>query len=151
MKDQFFADYLERLQGLQGRLHKDVRDLPLDAMDWSPGPAMNSAAVLLAHITGVLREGVDLALDVPLSRVRAQEFQTHGVSSAEMLRRLDAVIDYAGDALPRLGLEELAQARMDEDGPVTCGWALLHALEHAYLHLGHLQVTCQLWRRGEEM
>ncbi len=23
----------------------------------------------------------------------------------------------------------------------------LHALEHAYLHLGHLQITCQLWRQ----
>jgi hypothetical protein len=154
MKDQFFADYLERLEGLQHRLHQAVRELPAEAMDWSPGPelnpVMNSVAVLLAHITGVLHEGIDLALDNPPSRVRAQEFQTHGVLSAEMLRRLDTVIDYARDALPRLGLEDLAKARQDEDGTITCGWALLHALEHAYLHLGHLQVTCQLWRQGEK-
>ena len=154
MKDQFFADYLERLEGLQHRLHQAVRDLPAEALDWSPGPAMNpvinSVAVLLAHITGVLHEGIDLALDNPPSRVRAQEFQTRGVPGAEMLRRLDAVIDYARDALPRLGLEDLAKARQDEDGPITCGWALLHALEHAYLHLGHLQITCQMWRQGEK-
>lgn len=150
MKDQFFVDYLERLEGLQHRLHQAVQDLPAPAMDWSPGPAMNSVAVLLAHSTGVLHEGIDLALDNPPSRVRTQEFQTHGVLSAEMLRRLDTVIDYARDALPRLGLADLAQARQDEDGMVTCGWALLHALEHAYLHLGHLQVTCQLWRQGEK-
>ena len=56
MKDQFFADYLERLQDLQRRLHQEVRDLPAEAMDWSPGPKMNSVAVLLAHITGVLHE-----------------------------------------------------------------------------------------------
>lgn len=153
MKDQFFADYLERLVDLQNRLHRDVRDLPAAAMDWSPGPqmnpAMNSVAVLLAHITGVLHEGIDLALDEPPSRVRAQEFQTHGVLSAEMLQRLDATIDYARYALPRLVLADLGQARTDEDGPVTCGWALLHALEHAYLHLGHLQLTCQLWRQQE--
>ena len=147
MKDQFFADYLERLENLQHRLHKEVRDLPAEVMDWSPGPAMNSVAVLLAHITGVLHEGIDLALDNPPSRVRAQEFQTHGLLSAEMLRRLDVVIDHARNALPRLGLEDLAQARQDEDGMVTCGWALLHALEHAYLHLGHLQLTCQMWRQ----
>lgn len=150
MKDQFFADYLERLEGLQHRLHQAVRDLPAEALDWSPGPEMNSMAVLLAHITGVLHEGIDLALDNPPSRVRAQEFQTHGVSSTEMLRRLDAVIDYARAALPRLGLADLAQARQDEDGTITCGWALLHALEHAYLHLGHIQVTCQMWRQGEQ-
>ena len=149
MKDQFFVDHLGLLEGLQRRLHKDVRDLPAEAMDWLPGPAMNSVAVLLAHIAGVLHEGIDIALDDPPSRVRAQEFQTRGVLSAAMLRRLDAVIDDARGALPRLGLADLEQARQDEDGPVTCGWALLHALEHAYLHLGHVQLTCQMWRQRE--
>ena len=105
--------------------------------------------MLLAHITGVLREGIDIALGDPPGRVRAQEFQTHGVLSAEMLRRLDAVIDYARGALPRLGLEDLDKERDDDDGPISCGMALLHALEHAYLHLGHLQVTCQMWRQRE--
>jgi uncharacterized damage-inducible protein DinB len=139
MKDQFFADYLQRLEDLQHRLHKDVRDLPAEAMDWSPGPQMNSVAVLLAHIASVLHEGIGIALDDPPGRVREQEFQTRGVLSAEMLRRLDAVIDYARGALPRLSLEDLSKERKDEDGTVSCGWALLHALEHAYLHLGHLQ------------
>ena len=150
MQDQFFADYLELLEGLQRRLHQDVQDLPAEAMDWSPGPKMNSVAVLLAHITGVLHEGIDLALDDPPSRVREQEFQTCGVLSAEMLRRLDAVIDYARGALPRLGLEDLDKERNDDDGPISCGMALLHALEHAYLHLGHVQITCQLWRQREQ-
>src|SRR6266498_985938 len=116
MKDQFFVDYLGLLEGLQRRLHKDVRDLPAEAMDWSPGPEMSSVAVLLAHITGILHEGIDLALDNPPTRVRAQEFQTHGVLSAEMLHRLDAVIDHARDALPRLGLDDLSKERQDEDG-----------------------------------
>jgi uncharacterized damage-inducible protein DinB len=138
------------LEGLQRRLHKDVQDLPAEAMDWLPGPQMNSVAVLLAHITGVLHEGMDIALDDPPGRVRAQEFQTHGVPSAEMLRSLDAVIDYARDALPRLSLEDLDKERDDDDGPISCGMALLHALEHAYLHLGHLQLTCQMWRQREK-
>ena len=149
MKDQFFMDYLQRLEDLQHRLHQSMRDLPAEVMDWAPGPEMNSVAVLLAHIAGLLHEGMDIALGDPPDRVREQEFQTRGVLSAEMLRRLDAVIDYARGALPRLGLEDLDKQRQDEDGMVTCGWALLHALEHAYLHLGHLQVTCQMWRQRE--
>src|SRR6476619_7403365 len=143
MKHQLFTDYLRLLEGLQRRLYKDVQDLPAEAMDWSPGPEMNSVAVLLAHITGVLHEGIDIALDDPPGRVRAQEFQTRGVLSAEMLHRLDAVIDYARGTLPRLGLEGLDKERQDDDGMISCGMALLHALEHAYLHLGHLQLTCQ--------
>lgn len=98
----------------------------------------------------MLREGIDLGLGVTPSRVREEEFQTRGVPSAEMLRRLDAVTDYARDALPRLGLEDLDKERQDEDGTVTCGWVLLHALEHAYLHLGHVQLTCQIWRQSEK-
>ena len=124
MQAQFFADYLQELEILQHRLHTDVRDLPPDAMDWSPGPQMNSVAVLLAHIAGVL--------------------------SADMLRRLDAVVDYVRDTLPRLSLTDLDNVRQDEDGTVTCGWVLLHALDHAYLHLGHVQITCQLWRQREK-
>ena len=150
MKDQLFADYLERLEALQRKLHTDVQDLPTEAMDWSPGPKMNSVAVLLAHIAGVLHEGITIALSEPPGRVRAQEFQTRGVLSTEMLRRLDAVIDYARGALPRRGLEDLEKERKDDDATITCGWALLHALEHAYLHLGHIQLTCQLWRQWEK-
>ncbi len=147
MKHAFFADYLERLEDLQGRLHRDVHDLPVEAMDWQPGPAMNSAAVLLAHITGVLKEGMDIAQCIPPDRVRALEFQARRVPATEMLRRLDAVIVYAKDALPRLELADLDDEREDQDGTFTCGWILLHALEHAYLHLGHLQLTCQMWRQ----
>src|SRR5947208_361896 len=113
MKHQLFADYLQRLEDLQHRLHKEGQDLPAEAMDWSPGQQMNAVAVLLAHITGVLRKGIDLALDDPPRRVRAQEFRTHGVLSTEMLRRLDAVIDYARGALPRLGLEDLDKEQKD--------------------------------------
>lgn len=149
MKDQFFVDYLQRLEDLQNRIHRDVRDLSTEAMDGLPGPQMNSVAVLLAHTTAVLREGIDLALDVPPGRVRAQEFQTHGVSSAEMLQRLDAVIHDAREALSRLSLDDLDKERQDEDGIVTSGWALLHGLDHAWLHLGHLQLTCQMWRQRE--
>ncbi len=150
MQAQFFADYLQEVEILQHRLHTDTRDLPVEAMDWSPGPQMNSVAVLLAHIAGVLQEGMDIALSAPPRRVRAQEFQTRGVRSAELLGRLDAVIADARGTLPRLGLTDLDTARQDEDGTVTCGWALLHALDHAYLHLGHVQITCQMWRQSEK-
>src|SRR6266511_1895570 len=107
MKHQLFADYQERLEDLQHRLHREVQDLSSEAIDWSPGPQMNSVAVLLAHITGLLQEGIDIALNNPPSRVREQEFQTRGVLCTERLRRLDAVVDYARGAMPRLGLEDL--------------------------------------------
>ena len=132
MKHQLFADYLGLLESLQRRLHKDVQDLPAEAMGWLPGPEMNSVAVQMAHITGVLHEGIDIALGDPPGRVRAQEFQTRDVVSAEMLRRLDAVIDYARDALPRLGLEDLDKERDDDDAqPAQRGVTRQEIARHA--------------------
>jgi uncharacterized damage-inducible protein DinB len=153
MKDTFFADYLQRLEYLQRGFHQEVEGLPAEAMDWVPGPDMNSVAVLLAHTTGSLRYWIgDIALGDPSGRVREREFQTRGSSSAEMLRHLDDVIDYAREGLPRLSLADLDTVRTPdpqmEGRPVTCGWALLHALEHGSLHLGHIEITCQLWRQG---
>lgn len=152
MKDPFFADYLERLENLQRGLHTELEHLPAEAVDWVPGPEMNSVAVLLAHTAGSMRFWIgDIALGDPSNRVREREFQTRGLSGAELLRQVDAVIAYARGALPGLSLAELDQKRAVEDResePVTRGWALLHAMEHAYLHLGHIQLTCQLWRQS---
>jgi hypothetical protein len=149
MNDPFFADYMNRLEGLQSKLHGELRDLPLEAMDWTPGVKMSSPAVLMAHMTAVLREGIELAEGSPSSRVREQEFQTRGLGAEEMLRRFDPVMDFARIVLPGLTWDDMRQTRMDDDGPITVSRALLHALEHAYLHLGHLQITCQLWRQRE--
>jgi hypothetical protein len=76
-------------------------------MDWSPGPEMNSVGALQAHMTRVLHEGIDVALNVPSGRVRAQESQTRGVPADKMLRHLDDVIDNARSALSRLSLMDL--------------------------------------------
>ena len=37
-----------------------------------------------------------------------------------------------------------------DDRNFSAGWALAHALEHTAPHLGHAQVTRQLWERKEE-
>ncbi len=153
MDETFFTDYLERLENLYGSFRAEVEDLPAEALDWVPGPEMNSIAVLLAHTTGSMRYWIgEAALGEPVNRDREREFQTRGVSAAELLQRLDVFLAYARIALPRLELKELAQeSDARQNGrPVTRGWALLHALEHGYLHLGHVQLTAQLWRGRTE-
>jgi len=148
MNDQFFNDYLERLENLNRHIHQEVQALPQEALDWSPGVDMNSIEVLVAHIAGSLRNWIgDVALGDPSSRVREREFQTRGESKSDLLARLDSVVDYARDNLPRLSLKDLDQVRHLEKEDRTVGWALLHALEHGYLHLGHIELTRQLWEQ----
>ena len=49
--------------------------------------------------------------------------------------------------LDGLSLEELEELRISpRDGrQFTVGWSLAHALEHTAIHVGHAQITRQLW------
>lgn len=150
MENTFFADYLERLENLRDGFHQQIHDLPGEAVDWLPGPEMNSIAVLLAHTAGSLRWWIgDVALGDDSGRDREREFQTRGRSAQELLSLVDAVIEYARGALPRLDMLGQDVTPPENERRVTRAWALLHALEHGYNHLGHIEMTAQLWRQRD--
>ena len=92
--EQLFQDFLERFETIHKAIETAVVDLPADALDWKPGPDMNSIAVILAHTAGAWRYwSGDIAGDLPSGRVRAEEFETHNVDATEMLSRLRAALD----------------------------------------------------------
>ena len=146
--DQLFSDMQERFETLYKAIEKTVADLPDEALDWKPARDMNSLAVLLVHTAGALRFWVgDVAGGQPSGRVRSEEFETRQVDAAELMARLRAALDDAGQVLGELdpaGLGEMRQVA-DRDESHTVGWALLHALEHTAIHTGHIQITRQLW------
>ena len=146
--DQLFQDLLQRFETIHKTIETDVADLPAEAIDWKPGPDMNSIAVILVHTAGSWRYWAgDVAGGLPSGRVRAEEFETFNVSAAEMLGRLNAALETTRQVLGQLDLSRLAEMRtvcmLNEER--TVGWALLHALEHTALHAGHIQMTRQLW------
>lgn len=150
--EQLFTDMLERFDSFYKAIATAVTDLPDDALNWKPGSDLNSIAVILAHTAGALRYWVgDVAGNRPSGRVRAEEFETHDVSAAEMLDRLGAAMAIGRDVLAQMDVNSLDEKRvvgMDNDER-TVGWAILHALEHTALHTGHIQITRQLWdQRG---
>ena len=57
-----------------------------------------------------------------------------------------------GDVLENFDLGDLETARISprNDQEVTVAWALDHALKHTAIHLGHLQITRQLWEELQE-
>lgn len=151
--EPFFADYLKRLQELNSDFIAAFDGLPAEALDWVPGTEMNSFCVLVVHVTGSTRFWIgDAALDDPSNRNRPAEFQAKGLTSDELKARFAALEDYARAGLERLALEDMdvIHTIRNPDGStrqVTAGWALLHALEHVGLHLGHAQITRQLWEQ----
>jgi hypothetical protein len=151
--DIFFEDYLERVSELHREFKRAFVDLPQEALDMVPGQDMNSLCVLVVHTTGSARFWVgDVAMRESSNRDRSAEFRAHGLSEAELVARLDAVETYIRDAVRRISLSDLVQVR---EAPgrtqrITVGWSLLHALEHTGLHLGHAQITRQLWEQRRD-
>ena len=153
MEDQLITDYLERLEYLQRHIHQAVDPLPEAALDWVPGQDMNSVAVLLAHTAGSLRFWIgDVVDQTPSGRDRAAEFKVKNVGWDVLKSRLDENLKYIRGALEKLSLANLAETRLSRDGrTVTVAWALLHAVEHSSLHLGHIEVTSQMWTSTQHL
>ena len=144
----FFEDYLNILGTSHTDILKALDGLPPAALDWVSGPEMNSISILVFHLTGAERYWIgDVAAQEPSDRDRASEFKVHDVGMDAVRKRLDDSLAYARKTLEKLTLQDLEASRTSpRDGrKFTVAWALLHALEHANLHLGHIQITRQLW------
>ncbi|UCC54196.1 MAG: DUF664 domain-containing protein [Anaerolineaceae bacterium] len=148
-----FAAYYERLQSLHNNIGKAISGLSTEALDWVPGPGMNSLAVLVVHLTGAERYWIgDVAGQDPSGRVRSAEFEVHGLEVAELQKRLDQTLVHSRSVLSKLDLDVLDKLRNSpRDGSsYSVAWALAHALEHTALHLGHIQIGRELWELSDQ-
>lgn len=144
----FFEDYLGFLEERHHDILKALDGLPPAALDWSPGKGMNSISVLIFHLTGAERYWIgDVAARDPFPRDREAEFKVHDVGVDVLRKRLMDNITYARKMLDKLTVQDLeAERTSPRDGEKgTVAWALIHALEHMTNHLGHIQLTRQLW------
>jgi uncharacterized damage-inducible protein DinB len=142
------ADYLNRLEELHADVCRTLEGLPVEALDWSPGPDMNSLAVLSAHTAGALRYWMgDVIGQAPSDRDRAAEFRTKDLDAAALIARLEAAFAYSRGVLEKLALSDLESKRISPRNGREYGvaWSLAHALAHTANHLGHMQILRQLW------
>ena len=148
----FFESYLDLLQDCHNGILEALKGLPPAALDWVPGPEMNSITVLVFHLTGAERFWIgDIAAQEPSDRDRAAEFRVQGVGMDVLKKRLVDNLDYAQTALEKISLQDLESSRIrpSDGSEFTVAWALLHALEHSTSHLGQIQITRQLWEQKE--
>ncbi len=148
--DIFFSNYLDELDAVHAEIFEALDGLPPEAIDWSPGQGVNSIAVLVAHIAGAERYWIgDVAMQDRKERDRDAEFRTRGLTAVDLRRRLEEVSSYAHSALEHLTITDLNQPRpvWRSEGEVTSvGGALTHALRHAGLHAGQIQITRDWWK-----
>ncbi len=148
----FFAEFLNLIQQRHKEILEALDGLPPVALDWAPGPDINSISVLVFHLTGAERYWIgDVAAQDPTERDRDAEFRVHDVEIGVLKKRLADNLEYARNTLGRFTIQDLEGARVSaRDGRTfTVAWALLHALEHTTLHLGQIQITRQLWDQSQ--
>ena len=148
----FFKDYLNLLQDCHNHILNALEGLPPAALDWTPGTDMNSISVLVFHLTGAERYWIgDVAAQDPTERDRDAEFRVRGVDVAVLKKRLADNLEYARNALDKMSIQDLETTCVSpRDGrEFTVGWALLHALDHANVHLGQIEITRQLWEQSK--
>ncbi|HET9589456.1 MAG TPA: DinB family protein [Anaerolineales bacterium] len=148
----FFAEYLSLLGDCHNEILESLEGMPPAALDWTPGPEMNSISVLVFHLTGAERYWIgDVAAQDPKERDRDAEFRVRDVGMDVLKKRLADPLEYARSTLETFTLRDLEATRVSaRDGRnFSVAWALLHALEHATLHLGQIQITRQLWEQAK--
>ena len=146
--EAFFEQYLDRLTLVHQEIEATVDGLPLEAMDWIPGPGMNSLGILMAHVAGSEKHWFgDVIAGERTGRDREAEFRTRGRDAAALGEGLQEMLKYGRSVVAKLELADLSSERVPHpDGrTMPVGSCLLHILQHAAEHAGHMQVTRQLW------
>jgi hypothetical protein len=136
------------------RLLDTIADLDEEAVNWKPPvPSANSLVVLVTHALGSAEDHVvRKAAAKTVVRNRDAEFAATGGTS-HLIARADEVRKRIADALAGL------DGRLDEERESSFGrwparWtvrdSLVHAVSHTAEHVGHAQLTRDLYiaKRG---
>lgn len=152
--------YLEMIEEVRGQVVKLLAEvatgsLEAEALNWRPlagdDHATNSLAILGAHVAGSEHFWIGETVGGrEATRVRADEFRTELDGVEELLQQLAAVGEETREVLEGLDEAALGGTREVPAGPgrvreVGVRWAILHVIEHSAMHLGHMQLTRQLW------
>jgi uncharacterized damage-inducible protein DinB len=147
--------YLQRIEDLRGQVSDLIADLPAEALNWRPtkgieSHATNSLAVLAAHVAGAEHFWIaEVIGGHPHTRDREAEFATQARDASELRRLLEETGVETQEVFSSLDGADLDGTRKVEGQTVPVRWGILHVIDHTALHLGHMQITYQLWNEGQ--
>ena len=122
------------------RLRECVTPLTVEQVWWRPNDASNSIGNLLLHLNGNVRQWLIASFNRSEDlRDRPAEFAAEsGLSAADLLDRLGATLEEAGQVIGRLTEDELLAPR-EIQGYRTRGLdAVYHVVVHFGLHFGQI-------------
>lgn len=146
----FLAAFAERLTERVATFEAVLEGLSQEALNWSPGPGLNSLAVLVTHTAGSVRYTMgDVIAGEPSGRVRDNEFKVSDATPEILRQRLADVLAYSLGIVARIRPEELGENRFSpqHNQNFTVAMTLLRTLDHLTEHLGHAEIMRSLWEQ----
>jgi uncharacterized damage-inducible protein DinB len=143
--------YLTKLDDLRNQVKALLEGLPPEALDWRPIQAegelaTNSLAVLAVHLAGSQTYWMkEIIGRTPIQRDREAEFVAKGIRLDDLKARLDAAGKIVEEVLSPLSERQMEEERKFRDKPITIRGGILQVIEHVAQHIGHMQLTRQLW------
>ncbi len=143
--------YLTELNILRSDIQNSLQSLNDEGANWHPLPtATNSIYAILTHVMGADNFWIHQVIEgQKIKRDREAEFKASG-NLGELLIQWDQHWIIIESALGTLNNKQLSEARAvpfrpEPKEPVTVQWIILHLISHYATHLGHIQLTRQLW------
>ena len=144
--------YLTEFGILKEQIREAIQNLNDEAVNWRPLPKdTNSIYALLCHLVGSEENWVRQVIGrESIDRDREAEFRASGHIS-EIVDRWERVSKISENILNNLSSSQLGESRTvtRTTGVFSCNvrWCILHIISHYAIHLGHIQLTRQLWEQ----
>jgi uncharacterized damage-inducible protein DinB len=148
-------NYLQRIEDLRRQVSDLIAELPGEALNWRPlegdeDHTTNSLAILATHIAGAEHFWIaEVVGGRPPTRDRDAEFTVQATDASELRRLLEKTGVETREVFSALREADLDDTREVRGRTVPVRWGMLHVIDHTALHLGHMQITYQLWTGGQ--
>ena len=143
--------YLTDFEELREQVKSLLEGLGQEALDWRPIEgvdelATNSLTAMVIHLVGSETYWMKEVIGgKKIVRDRDAEFVTKGLNVPALQAKIEATGKVTAEILSALTEKQLEESRKWRDRSVSVRWCILHVIEHYAQHLGHMQLTRQLW------
>jgi hypothetical protein len=134
------------------RLIQELQEFPSDEALWQRAPGVkNAAGNLVLHLEGNLREYIGRQLGhVAYVRTRPQEFELHGLSRDDLVRRMEHVKELIATVVGGLSDSDLVATHPERvlEIDVSSHDLLVHLHGHLNFHLGQIDYLRRILTEG---
>ena len=138
--EELVKNALYRMDESTRMIKKSLSDISEDELWQKPNPSLNSIANLMLHLCGNISQYVISSLgETEDKRKRDAEFSaTDGLTKAELLKKLEDVVDTAKRVIFDAKPDQLVKVRSVQGFSFSGVGVIMHAVEHYSYHTGQI-------------